>query len=147
MQDGKELADRADRKTTAERMRHGERAPTLERARVEADIARGILRMWWAPWAYLCIAVVSVLLLMSQDDVVGRVLGLSALLGQLGIAAWSELHRRGAARLLDANQRHWGDVQATPCPPGSMCRSLPGLQSREPSSISGARSYRSGRWT
>ena len=110
MQDGQELADRADHKATAERMRQGEPAPTLERARVEADIARGILRMWWAPWAYLCFAVVSVLLLLSQDDVVGRVLGLSASLGQLGIAAWSELHRRGAARLLDANQRRWGDV-------------------------------------
>ena len=110
MWDGRELADRADTKATAKRMRQGEPAPTLERARVEADIARGILRMWWAPWGYLCFAVVSVLLLLSQDDVVGRALGLTAALGSLGIAVWDELRRRGAARLLDANRRRWSDV-------------------------------------
>ena len=105
-----ELTERADRRATAERMRRGEPAPTFERAQVEADIVRRTLRMWWAPAVYLCFAVVSVLLLLSQDDVVGRVLGLSAVLGNLGIAVWRELHRRGAARLFEANQRRWRDV-------------------------------------
>ena len=76
---------------------------------MDADIARNALRMWWTPWAHLCFAVVGVLLLF-QDEVVVRVLGLSAVLGNVGIAVWRELHRRGAARLLDANQRRWGDV-------------------------------------
>jgi hypothetical protein len=65
-------------------------------------------------WAHLCFAVLSVPLLLSQDNVVGRVLGLSVVLGQLGLAVGTELHRRGAARLLDANQRRWGDVEARP---------------------------------
>ena len=110
MRDGQDLADRADRKATEERMRRGEPAPTVERARVEADLARRILRMWWAPWAYLSFAAICMLLWFSSDDLVGWVLGASAALGNLGIAAWRELHRRGAARLLDANQRRWGDV-------------------------------------
>jgi hypothetical protein len=110
MQDVQEVAHQADPSATAKRMRQGEPSPTLDRARVEADIARGIMRMWWRPWAYLCFAVLSVPLLLSQNDVVGRVLGLSVVLGQLCIAVWRELHRRGAARLLDANQRRWGDV-------------------------------------
>ena len=109
MRDGHELADRADRKATAERMRRGEPAPTAERAQVEADIARNALRMWWTPWAYLCFAAVSALFLF-QEEVVVRVLGLSAVLGNLGIAVWQELHGRGAARPLDANQQRWGDV-------------------------------------
>jgi hypothetical protein len=28
--------------------------------------------------------------------------------GTLGIAVWQELHRRGAARLLEANRKRWG---------------------------------------
>ena len=110
MRDGQDLADRADRKATAARMRRGEPAPTAERAAVEADLARRILRMWWAPWAWLGLAAVWAVLLLFQDDVVGRVLGVSVVLQNLGLAVWRELHRRGAARLLDANQRRWGDV-------------------------------------
>jgi hypothetical protein len=109
MQDAQELAHPADHKATAARMRQGEPAPTRERALVEADMARGILRMWWRPWAHLCFAVLSVPLLLSQDNVV-RVLALWVVLGHLGLAVGTELHRRGAARLLDANQRRWGDV-------------------------------------
>lgn len=110
MRDGQDLADRADRKATEARMRRGEPAPTVERARVEADLARRILAMWWAPWVWLSFAVVWALLLLVVDDAVGRVLGVMGVLQNLGMAVWRELHRRGAARLLDANQRHWGDV-------------------------------------
>ena len=110
MRDGQDLADRADRKATEARMRRGEPAPTVERARVEADLARRILRLWWAPWGWLGLAVVWALLLLFVDDTVGYVLGLIVVLQNLGMAAWRELHRRGAARLLDANHRRWGDV-------------------------------------
>jgi hypothetical protein len=110
MRDGRDLDDRADGKAVSERMRRGEPAPTVERARVEADFARGVLRTWWVPWAYLCLGVFSIVLLVSEDHVVGRVLALQLALGCLGFAAWRELHRRGAALLLDANQRRWGDV-------------------------------------
>jgi hypothetical protein len=58
----KALTDREARKATEARMRRGEPAPDIERAKVEAEMAR------------------------------------------------RELHRRGAARLLDANQRRWGEV-------------------------------------
>lgn len=110
MRDGQDLDDRANGKAASERMRRGEPAPTVERARVEADLARGILRTWWMPWAYLCLGAFSILILVSEDHVVGRVLALQLALSSLGAAAWRELHRRGAARLLDANQRRWGDV-------------------------------------
>ena len=110
MRDGQDLADRADHKATAARMRRGEPAPTAERAQVEADLARRILRMWWTPWAWLGLAVVWAILLPFQDDVVGRLLGAWVVLSYLGMAVWRELHRRGAARLLDANRRRWGDV-------------------------------------
>lgn len=110
MRDGQDLDDRAKGEAASERMRRGEPAPTVERARVEADFARRILRAWWVPWAYLCLGVYSVLVLVSEDHVVGRVLALQLALVSLGAAAWRELHRRGAARLLDANRRRWGDV-------------------------------------
>ena len=110
MRDDQDLDVRADGKAAAERMRRGEPAPTVERARVEADFARGILRMWWEPWAYLCLGVFSILILISEHRVVGRVLALQLAVGSFGVAAWRELHRRGAARLLDANQRRWDDI-------------------------------------
>ena len=104
------LTDREGRKATEERMRRGEPAPDIERAKVEAELARRILRMWWGPLVYLGFAAVCMLLLLSADDAVSRVLGVSAVLGHLVIAAWRELNRRGAARLLDANRQRWGDV-------------------------------------
>jgi hypothetical protein len=110
MRDGQDPVDSADRKATAERMRRGEPAPTADRATVEADLARRILRMWWAPWGWLCLGLVSVPLLLFAHDAVGRILGVMVLLQNVGMAVWRELHRRGAARLLDANQRRWGDV-------------------------------------
>ena len=110
MRDGQDLDDRVNGKAASERMRRGEPAPTVERARVEADFARRILRAWWVPWAYLCLGVYSLLVLVSEDHLVGRMLALPLVLASLGGAASRELHRRGAARLLDANQRRWGDV-------------------------------------
>ena len=110
MGDGQDLADRADRKETEQRMRRGEPAPTAERARVEAELARRILAMWWTPWVWLGLAAVWALLVLFQDDVVGRALSVWVILNYLGMAVWRELHRRGAARLLDANRQRWGEL-------------------------------------
>ena len=74
-------------------------------------VAEGILRRWWAPWAWLVLALIQLWLLLAADDrpTVVDVFNVNALVGCLGLAVWSELNRRGAARLLDANRRHWGD--------------------------------------
>ena len=113
MGDGKDLVDRAERKAVARRMREAEPAPTYGRARVEVEMARRILRHWWAPFAWLAFGVVDLLLLLNVDHAAPlwvRVCGVQACAGSFALAAWQELQRRGASRLLDANRRRWGDV-------------------------------------
>jgi hypothetical protein len=102
------LVDRAERKAIAARMRRGEPAPTSARARTEMAAMERIVRAWWLPLAWLLVGLTNLVLLLFFG--VGP-LGLAAAcsLITLGLAVWHELHRRAAARLLDANRRRWGN--------------------------------------
>ena len=98
----------AERSAETARMRRGEPAPTPERAEVEKTLAQRILRQWWTPWAYLAISAVHVVVLVTTERAVVRLLASLVMVQLLGLAAWHELNRRGAARLLEANRRRWG---------------------------------------
>jgi hypothetical protein len=101
------LVERAERKAITARMRRGEPAPTAGQARAEMAAAGRIVRAWWLPAAWLVLGLVNLLLLVFGDVSLWP-LALLGTLGTLGLGVWHELHRRGAARVLDANRRRWG---------------------------------------
>jgi hypothetical protein len=101
------LVDRTERKAITARMRRGEPAPTAGQARTEMAAAEMVVRAWWLPTIWLVVGLINLTLVVVGDADL-RPIAVVCTLITLGLGLGMELHRRRAARVLDANRRRWG---------------------------------------